>query len=243
MGSRGSEYIKDGAKGFDGSITSATNFDELQTALEQRLGKVTIDEELKEYANFEIVKKGMEAVDKMVEMFPILEGQDLDMRLIPTSVDKGGVINKMRWDGTIWFSKKYYDKENPMLLDAIKEFDGKSHPKNFSPEQCISHELGHYISALYLKKMNPYFNSLQMEVNYGVVTYRDLWVGVYKQMGKNGYTGSIISMFKNISKYATRTWEEGGAEAIADVFSNGDNANEASKLFVDALQQELKKYQ
>ena len=103
--------------------------------------------------------------------------------------------------------------------------------------------MGHYVEALLIRKQHPEYSESQVALAYnGVLSggYYQVFKQVHQKMQDNGFKGTLWDMQKSISGYAKQDFSEAGAEAIADVFSNGKNASEASRLFVQILQEHLK---
>lgn len=143
MGSRGSNYNS------GNSIKDAKDWDELQDALSKAMGgKVRISPDLREKGDIERIKKAMSAVNRMVEILPILKGNDLEM-VWEAPKKEEGTINGMTAFGELAFYKQFYEK------GSTKSFPPYGHPANFNEEQCIAHELGHYVEGLLLQKMFP----------------------------------------------------------------------------------------
>ena len=236
MGSRGSEYEGGGKREEQRDwIGEAQNFNELETALSKTLGSdVKISAEMKQKGNFEKIKGSVSAFNKMTEMFPMLKGENLNLKWHPS---KGGIINGMNAFGDMFFYNQFYKNKNPK--DA--KGGGSFHPKNFTDAQSIAHELGHHLEVMVLKKMYPGEIKGKIAERWNKCEgFESVFKQVYQKLQAQGYSGNEKSMMWQISDYAKQDWSEAGAEAIGDVFSNGKNASNISQMFVETLLENLK---
>jgi hypothetical protein len=236
MGSRGSEYESGGRREEQRDwIGESQNFDELETALSKTLGNtVMISDEMKQKGNFDKIKRSVSAFNKMVEMFPMLKGEAMSLKWHKT---QGGRINGMSAFGEMYFYGKFYKNKNPKEATD----GGYFHPKNFTHEQAIAHEIGHHLEMMVLRKMYP------GKIKGELVTkwlngdgFKNVFTQVHQKLQAQGYSGNEESMMWQISGYAKYNWSEAGAEAVADVFSNGKNASNVSQMFVETLLENLK---
>lgn len=215
-------------------ILKAKNFSELEKALSKHIA-VSIAPELEKYGNFELVQRSMQAVDRMTKLFPILKNDFLVMQF---HRKKGCDICGMDYDGFLYFFEPFFSKKNPEPLRK----EGSFHPKNFSYEQVVAHELGHRIEALYLQKLYPKATERQLKASFNLHEgYINISKIMYQKLLDAGYKGHARDMMKAVSGYASKNWAEFGAESIGDVYSNGSKASPVSILFVQTLIEELNK--
>lgn len=124
-------------------------------------------------------------------------------------------------------------------------------PKNASVSMIIVHELGHHLldvhnatlhgfSGNYVTKENldAYRDYAGENLSWNQAEIKRIIEEAYKEWSKTN-AGSEEDFRRSISGYAVGTQSDGGvsytetfAEAVADIFANGDNAAMASKLIV-----------
>ena len=231
MGSRGSEFSN------SKNIENAKDWNELKDAVEKSLsGNMFMSDKFKDKANFEVVKKGMKAIAKMVKKYPILKGHDL---VLDWGISNA-TMNGMTAFGKLTYYSGFYRKLAPQKFDS--EIASYGHPKNFDEEQCLAHEIGHYIEGLMLQKMNPGASDKEIVDLYKKdAGFTPLFKEVMTVMHSKGFTGTEKELCGMISKYGeVGGFSEAGAEAIADVYTNSNNAEMVSKVFVEVLEKKLR---
>ncbi|MCR4718670.1 MAG: hypothetical protein K5768_03465 [Firmicutes bacterium] len=217
------------------NISKTKNFSQLESELEKTFGYVEITQQLRKYGNFELVKSGMVAVERMTKLFPMLKNSGLIMRMDGGSRE---AISGIDFDNNLHFYYNFFKKDNPESIFG----NGKYHPKNFSYEQVIAHELGHKLELIFLQKVYPKVTDRQLKALFQThegFTY--ISKVMYQKLYNKGYRGHATEMMKAVSGYAKKNWAEFGAEAIGDVYSNGSKASSVSQLFVLTLLEEFDK--
>ncbi len=129
------------------------------------------------------------------------------------------------WDGeNIGWNERFMDNKS---LERVYANDVKKgfHPRmgnRTAVEAVASHELGHALTAEAGKKLG----GLNVEQ-----TATRIVNEARRQTGHKG----VVPMAKNISRYATFNNAEAIAEAFADVYCNGKNAQRESRTIVSVL--------
>lgn len=142
---------------------------------------------------------------------------------------------------TTWSNKitgnwsKMHFNVNPKLMGSIeqatksyiRDLSSGFHPANTSYKDILVHEVGHIL------------DNIVGGQKYSDNFVKDIAQKSFKEMGYEN-SQQINETVKELSKYATQNYKELWAEAFADYYCNGDNANPLSK----ALYKEFdKKYQ
>lgn len=115
-------------------------------------------------------------------------------------------------------------------------------PKNSSPASIGVHETGHAVEKLLLKNSKQYetYYKQVMAWNRGEVS-KEIVSEALKNIKKTEYGKGkkVAELTHALSDYAATNKQETFAEAFADVFSNGENAN---PLSLEIKKLALKKY-
>ena len=150
-----------------------------------------------------------------------------------------GAISGIDFNNNLYFYDNFFKKDNPESIFGDRKF----HPKNFSYEQVIAHELGHKLELIFLQKVYPKVTDSKLRAMFQThegFTY--ISKVMYQKLLNKGYNGHAVEMMKAVSGYAKKNWSEFGAEAIGDVYSNGSKASPVSQLFVLTLLEEFNKF-
>lgn len=154
-----------------------------------------------------------------------------------------------------------FKNRNKMLDNCKEQVKTGYWPANTDISSIVVHELGHQLlhvaemkksglhDAYYITQDNQeaYYNYISDGLNVNQTTARsiinqayDNWKQVYHHEGnEEEFRGSISEYAKGIKEDGGVCYSETIAEAIADVYLNGENAADASKLIRDAIKQRL----
>jgi SPP1 gp7 family putative phage head morphogenesis protein len=219
-----------------GIIQSAKSFDELEEYFNSNYS-IKMDKAVKNL-DLEAVKQPLVGVDSMLKDFP-----ELANTLEVIKVSKGGVMSCA--GETIEFNPVHF-ADNVKVPEMCEKY-GKSGwwPKNSTPASIGNHEAAHGVEWL-LCTMNPqYIENWQRITAYNKCTEAQTIVGeACKNVKKTEYgKGKKNAEIKAaISRYANDTPSECMAEAFADVYCNGENANPLSKEIKKSTIELYKKY-
>ena len=168
------------------------------------------------------------SVRQMSDDFPSLMQ---DVNVVSASTLKGAAASNVLGyygDGTVGINRNYtnIDKMNATYDAAVKSGFHPSRGNKSGTEAVTYHEMGHALT-----------DSIKSKLGVGNLdaASKKIVNDAYKSVnGKKG-TAAFAS---NISRYATESYAECVAEAVADFYCNGSKATKESK----AIMKELKKY-
>ena len=134
--------------------------------------------------------------------------------------------------GNIAFNEAYFNsaKINKAYADCVKEGFHPSNGKKTAAQAIAAHELGHKLTADAASKMGMNgFGSLDSAAT-----------RIVKEARKQTKHKGVVIMSSKISKYATASNAEAIAEAVSDVYCNGNKARSESKAIVNVLNKYVK---
>lgn len=218
--------------------------------------------------NPEHVKEALQGVERVLNDFPdILEFQNFKINAKTIHKDLSAAAG-FYFDGNsddgysakswITFQKKYLkaNAEEYMSNTKFKGFNDKSIPYTISGEHKNNkeitgfHEMGHVVSYyLSTKKYKEEYGADFLNDKSSTANANDL----LSKISQRGTDKMIVDnamkiVDKNkasallISKYANENVSETVAEAVADCYTNGDNAEPLSKAILKELKKEYNKY-
>ena len=220
------------------TLIQCQKFDELEKYLSNKYN-ITLDQTVKSL-NFEACKEALKGVESVISEFPVL-GQYIEKINTSTS----GV---MSCDGkSVTFNPFYFGGNDSLskLQTICQQQTSTGHWVNNSSVSSIGvHEAGHGLEWILddsnplhifdFQKTNAWNDCTEAKaiVNQAIKNVKSTPYG----KGKNKY-----DLQTSISGYAAKTNSETMAEAFADVFANGTNANplsiEIKKLTIEKMKQ------
>lgn len=217
-------------------IQSAKSFDELEEYFNSNYS-IKMDKAVRNL-DLEAVKQPLIGIDSMLKDFP-----ELANTLEVIKVSKGGVMSCA--GETIEFNPVHY-ADNVKVPELCEKYGNSGWwPKNSTPASIGHHEAAHGVEWL-LCNMNPQYIENWQRINaYNKCTEAQTIVGeACKNVKKTEYgKGKKNAEIKAaISKYANDTPSECMAEAFADIYCNGENANPLSKEIKKLTIELYKKY-
>lgn len=189
---------------------------------------ITISQDLKNRMTTDNLYDATKRIDDMMDSYPgyfstVKEIEDYSF----TSSYAG-----MRTDGEVlYLNSKYYN--DPKLMEAMYSYDVSLgfHPAGTTHNDIITHELGHAVSDKIAIN-----NHLQPEYANLLIVGRA--ANEIRANSKSyGYTRkpSEKKLRTEISKYATKNYNETVAEAFADYHANKENAKPLSKAIMKEI--------
>ncbi len=199
----------------------------------------------------EMVKRAVRTLDELEEQYPFMKGAITGLEFAVTpgspaavharfSSQKGLVSQNFK------FGEGWDVSDNPSFYSD----DRRGHnPPNRTPESIVAHEFGHAIGNLILGKRleeasnRSIFESIMMiddiKNNRGLAYLEKRAVATLGYKQPAAVRGKISGYAKEARRYGSNPTNESFAEAFADVYSNGENASDVSKAYVNALLSEV----
>lgn len=211
------------------------NFITLATYFKNRYG-IDIDADVKKL-DYDMVKSGMDGIKIVIDEFPDIG----DMLQKVTTTDRG----VMSCSGTkITFNPFYYNDEK--LINICKEQVKFGYwPKNTSPISIGVHEAGHAVEWLLVQNSPSYRSNYDCVLAWNKCTEAKAIVSqACKNIKKTPYGKGKRNqeLIMTISRYAGESASETMAEAFADVYANGENANPLSIEIKKLTKEQFEKY-
>lgn len=219
------------------SISSTDGFDSLRLALLNNYG-INMHPAV-ESLDFHSVKEAFEGFEIIRKEYPEIAQQFKTVQLI-----HGDVMN---CDGTaIGFNPLYFGNP-PQIESTCKQQSETGYwIKNSSASSLMVHEYAHAIER-YLVSLCPdyFFDSERTEAWNECYEAKKIVSKALEEILQTDYgQGKTAEELRlAISRYAGQTESETMAEAFADVFANGENANLFSKIIKKVTRQQLERYQ
>ena len=217
------------------NIGQSQDFDTLETYFGQQY-QINMNPDVKNL-DFDTVQKALHGVDSMLQEFP-----DVAARLSRISTDKSGVMACVGEE--ITFNPFYFSDANK-VKDLCKKYDGGWWVRNVSPESIGVHETAHAIEWELIQLNSTYLYDAQRieawnKCSEAKVIVSQACRNIKKTpYGKGKKNAELIG---GISRYAHDSPSETMAEAFADVYANGKNANPLSVEIRKLTKEQLKKY-
>lgn len=230
---------------YTGTIKDATNISQLSDALINsgvaQLGAVVQLGDDKQF-NFDLVKTNLSKMEEFAKEFPKAVGC---VTAITYSDTKDAVAFYSPYGDTIALSSTYG------LKDASTGFEeGGFHPKNNTWGDTLVHEYGHALAYAYAKVKygtdRNWYDEKERKYNWTAheagrnpkELVKTAWDSVKKDYKADGITRRAQAVNK-ISGYANKNAHETVAEACADYYINGNNAQKLSVAIVKELKKVL----
>ena len=221
------------------SFTQCQNFDELEKYLSIKYS-ISLNNTVKSL-DFAACREALKGVENVFSEFPVLGAYIKEI-----TTDSSGV---MSCDGrSITFNPFYFGSNNSLqkLQNICQQQTSVGHwIKNSSLSSIGAHEAGHGIEWI-LDDSNPlYIFDFQKSLAWNDCTEAK---AIVSQAIKNvkatpyGKGKKKADLIKSVSGYASTTESEALAEAFADVFANGTNANPLSIEIKRLTIEQMKKY-
>ena len=221
------------------SFTQCQNFDELEKYLSTKYS-ISLNNTVKSL-DFAACREALKGVENVFYEFPVLGAYIKEI-----TTDSSGV---MSCDGrSITFNPFYFGSNNSLqkLQNICQQQTSVGHwIKNSSLSSIGTHEAGHGIEWI-LDDSNPlYIFDFQKNLAWNDCTEAK---AIVSQAIKNvkatpyGKGKKKADLIKSVSGYASTTESEALAEAFADVFANGTNANPLSIEIKRLTIEQMKKY-
>ncbi len=233
-------------KSFRDKLNEVQTRDELKSVLYEKYSPERFDDKFLK-KNVNMLKRVMNTLDELEDRYPEMKGKVQAFKSYT-----GKAQGKMSLFGDLTLNAKWNKEDDPELYD---DFNGW-HPKNTTPEAIVAHEFAHAIQARILEKyypdafingrlnpMTPIMDRLNLGGDWNTGQYlRPIQERAMARLGYTSFRGaSVVQATSQISRYATKNIFEAFSEAFADVYSNGDNASEASKAFTEEMIAELRR--
>lgn len=217
-------------------LKNANNFNKLEDYLGS-LYDIKMDKLVKKL-NFDIVKEAICGVEAVINDFPSI-GETLNN----AAVSKSGIMSCN--GNTVSFNPNYF-KNKQTIYDTCKEQSaiGNWIP-NSSPASIGAHEAAHGVEWALISANSSYKNESEKIIAWNTcVEAASIVDQACKNIQKTDYGKgkNQTELIKSVSKYALRNDSEAMAEAFADVFANGSNANQLSIEIRRLALEKIKKY-
>lgn len=212
-------------KTFKDRINDTQTKEEFASVMRERYGNKAVSDDFINRTELSMAKRVMGVISDLEARYPFMEGfiKKFDIR--------NDAIAAMRQDGTLTLNPVFWEmKDNPVL------YESSYNTPNSTPEATIAHEFGHAIHNYYFNWMREgNLTFLELSKLYKKRLSGEFLNDVWKLAKKKAHVKSKDALLSGISRYAKTNVMEGFAEAFADVYSNGDNASNNSKAYVEAM--------
>lgn len=205
------------------SIKDVKDFNELKQYCSDKLG-VTIESGV-EKLDFDSCIKPIAGIESLADEFP-----EIRDKLQVLKISKSGVMS-CGLDGEINYNPLYFKAGNDMEAIIDRNIKSGWWPKNTSLESIGCHETAHALESVLIELNKSYEYEWQRITAWNRCTEAKAIVSqACKNVKKTAYgKGKKNAELKeSISRYATKNDSETMAEAFADVYANGGNANPLS---------------
>lgn len=217
-------------------ISKTKDFNELKDYIKSKYD-VTVDKGI-EKLNFNTVRSSLEGVESVIDEIP-----DVGKSLNKMVIDKSGVMSCTGEE--ISFNPKYFSDSETLEKLCKKYSDSGFWVKNVSPASIGVHETAHGIEWLMIEISNNYFHDFEKIEAWNKCTEAKAIVSqACKNIKKTAYGKGKKNdeLINAISRYAGSSRSETMAEAFADVYANGENANPLSIEIKKLTLEKIKKY-
>lgn len=222
-----------------GVITKAkdtSDFDGLADYLDSTYG-IKMDDSVKQL-DFGLVRDGLEGVEEVISEYP-----DVGTNLTEAITGYSGV---MSCSGENLVFNPFHFTDKQYLVDKCNQMSNIKHwIPNSSPKSIGVHEAAHGVEWALIQANPSYVFNWQKTLAWNGCSEAKLIVSqACKNIKKTPYGKGKkkAELIKSISKYAFDTDSETLAEAFADVYANGLNANPLSVEIKRLTKEQMKKY-
>lgn len=203
-------------------VEECQNINELSNYLDSKY-TINVDDDVKKL-NFNSVKKCLSGAEAVINEFP-----ELGDLLENINVKSSGVMSCSGKE--ISFNGIYFDNENKLIDICKTQSESGFWIKNSSPQTLGVHEAAHGVENLLINLNSEYSYDFEKVLAWSNCTEASRIVTqACKNIKKTAYGKGKKKweLLEGISKYASKNASETMAEAFADVYANGKNANPLS---------------
>lgn len=219
------------------SVEACKDFDEMGEYLKAHYG-ISLDETVKEL-NFDLVKDAMRGIESVAQEYP-----DIFDSITQVTTENEGVMSCDR-EG-ITFNPQYFKGDRDGLLATWKEQVASGFwPKNSSPASTGAHEAGHAVELRLIAGNSLYQYNFERILAWNNCSEAKEIVSLACKNAKKSPYGKgkkNNELLSGISRYSNYTASEAMAEAFADVFANGENANPLSIEIKRIVKEKMEAY-
>ena len=213
---------------------------------------VTIDDQVLLLYNQKALEYAMDGIARVKEMFPNLDFSELGKYglFVTSGSENDPGYAEINVANELVLNPKFYSQKNGIAVADIMLSDAEERHfsvKNSSFAYITSHEIGHIIEAILIKRMYP-GNSPE-----DYIKRANAWDGCInstiimnlacnKLKAKNsGYQGVMNKkIMGQVSEYSSKSMSEALAECVMDYAANGENAHPLSLEVYDILRNTYK---
>lgn len=212
-----------------------SDYNELENYFQKEYN-INIDDSIKKL-NFEDVKNTLSGAESAFREFP-----ELANNITVIKADKGGVMSCTGKE--INFNPQYYTSQGT-VEKLCKQYEGDWWVRNASLDSIAYHECAHAVEQLMIDANSAYTYPFERTIAWNKCTEAKSIVSeACKNIKKTPYGKGKknAELISNISRYAADNASETMAEAFADIYANGENAQELSKEIKRLTIETLNKY-
>lgn len=220
---------------FQEKVESAHTKDEMLNVLLEKYGENNVTEDFINNIDLQTVKRIVTAIDKLEEQYPFMKGK------ITRLSEHSEVLGYDEYDIDTMASMSPYGElsiSKNHLNDLFSGSERGFHPPNMTPESAVAHEFGHMMLNYYID-LNMDNLDLTMD-NPEIFNLRPITDLVIKSLPVKFRRGNGSATARQISEYASYSYKEAFAEAMADIYANGKNASPVSAAYVNTLVNQIK---
>lgn len=222
---------------FPAKIKDVKSFTELDNYLKKTYN-VSVEKSVKDL-DFTTVKSALTGFEAIIDEFP-----ELKDTLNTIRAKKSGVMSYGQ--GKLNFNPHYF-ADDKKLVEACKQYsESRWWTKNTTPAGIGAHECGHAVEELLINKNSMYeYDWQRVDVWNKCVEAKKIVSQACKNVKKTEYGKGKrnADLIGSISRYANENASETMAEAFADVFNNGKEANPLSLEIKKLTKEQLKTYE
>jgi SPP1 gp7 family putative phage head morphogenesis protein len=221
------------------SVEDVKDFTGLDKYL-QKAYNVTVEDAVKKL-NFSTVKSVLTGCESVIRDFPNVAKT---LKALVTS--KSGVMSCSGSSGKISFNPTYFKDDKKLIEDCKRQSESRWWIPNATPASIGAHETGHAVEWLMIQSNKAYMYDWQRIEAWNKCTEAK---GLVSQACKNikkteyGKGKKNFQLIVGVSRYAQENASETMAEAFADVFANGENANPLSLEIMRLTKEKIKAYE
>lgn len=221
------------------SVNDVKDFEELDKYL-QKAYNISVDKAVKGLS-FKPVQSVLTGCESVINEFPKVAKT---LKALVTS--KSGVMSCSGSSGKISFNPHYFSDDKKLIADCERMSKSRWWIPNSSPASIGAHETGHAVEWLMIESNKAYMYEWQRIDAWNKCTEAK---GLVSQACKNikkteyGKGKRNAELISGISRYGQEDASETMAEAFADVFANGENANPLSAEIMRLTKEKLSSYE
>ena len=204
------------------SVSECSNYNELGNYLQSRYG-LTLDESVKSL-DYNSVKSSLTGIESVISEFP-----EVGNSLFEATTSTAGIMSCS--GSRITFNPNYYSDSGTLEKVCTQQSSLGYWPRNSSPVSIGVHEAAHGVEWAIIQANRDYSTVKQRVDAWNNCTEaKKIVKEAVQNISKTPYAKdkNILDIIKGISGYALSSRSETMAEAFADVYSNGENANPLS---------------